>query len=71
VKRWTLIPDWKRLWIKLWSVKLALIAGLLSGIEAAVAIWIDGRPAILALGVMAISFGAAVSRIVAQPKLHQ
>lgn len=67
----TLIPDWKRLWLKLWSVRLALLAALLSAAEVALSVWIEGKPAIFAGVAFLFSVSAAVARIVAQPELQK
>lgn len=66
-----LIDSWRRLWLRLWSVRLALLAGLLSALEVGFSVWIDGKPPILACGAMLISIAAAVARIVAQPELRK
>lgn len=66
-----LIPDWRTLWHRLWSVRLSLLAALLSAIEVGVQTWLEGRPPLLMIGVMVMSLGASVARIVAQPKLHE
>lgn len=65
----TLIPDWKRRWRKLWSIRLAALSALLSGAELAVP-YLDGliRPHLLAALAAATAIGAALARLVAQPK---
>lgn len=65
-----LIPDWRKLWLKLWSVKLSLVAAFLSGLEVAFSVWIENKPAIFAGIAFVLSLGAAVARIVAQPKAY-
>lgn len=64
-----LIEDWKTKFPKLWSVRLSILAGVLSSAEAGVEIWLTGKPAMVALLVALVSFGAAFSRIVSQPNL--
>jgi hypothetical protein len=66
-----LIDDWKRFARKAWSVRLSLIAALLSGIEVAYGVWIDGKPAVFAGLAFVLSISAAVARIVAQPRMHE
>ena len=66
-----LIDNWRKLWLKLWSVKLSLIAAFLSGLEVAFSVWIDNKPALFAGVAFVLSIGAAVARIVAQPKAHE
>lgn len=64
------IDNWKRKCPKLWSVRLAVVAGLLSGIEAGFNFYATGSAPIIALMAMILSLSAAFSRIVAQPKLE-
>lgn len=65
-----LIDNWKALWSKLWSVRLALLAALFSAVEVGFSVYLTGKAPVLVLAACAISFGAAVARIVAQPTLH-
>ena len=71
MEHWSLIPDWKLIWKRAWSVRLALLAALLSGIEVAVGVWATGNPPIFAGIAFVASLGAGIARIVAQPKLHE
>lgn len=64
-----LIEDWKRQFPKLWSVRLALLAAVLSGLEVGVTFYLTGKPPMIAAGAMLVSIAAAVSRVVAQPSL--
>lgn len=64
-----LISDWKRIWFRLWSVRLALLTALLSACEAAFAYWVDHSPWI-AIGSFTLSIATAVSRIVSQDNLY-
>jgi len=63
----TLIPTWKLILRKAWSIRLILLAGLLSGAELVLPMYADsitrGRFAALSLVVTA---AALVSRLVAQ-----
>ena len=69
-----LIPNWDKVLKRAWSLKLIAIAGLFSGIEAALAIlppeWTIWMPAgfwpALTMAVTAAAFGA---RLVAQDSL--
>ena len=64
-----LIDDWKKLAPRLWSVRLSLLAALASGIEAGISLYLDQRPwAAIVAGL--VSVGAAIARLIAQPKLH-
>jgi hypothetical protein len=40
----SLIPDWKRVLRRAWSIRLMLLAGLLSGLEAILPIVMDAVP---------------------------
>ncbi len=63
----TLAPDWKIILRKAWSVRLMLLAAVLSAAEAVLPFFsdvIDRR--VFALLLAGITFGALVARIVAQ-----
>lgn len=65
-----LLPDWKELIRKAWSIRLMLVAGLLSGIEIALPFFIDTMPRGLFAGMSAAATMAAlVTRILAQRNL--
>lgn len=64
-----LIEGWKRKFPRLWSVRLAVVAGILSGIEAGFNFYATGSTPIIALAAMTLSLSAAFARIVAQPRL--
>lgn len=67
-----LIDEWKAVLRKAWSIKLTLIAAALSAIEFALQYAApehsNGKFAALA---GSVSLAAAISRIVAQPKMHK
>lgn len=67
----TPIPGWRKLWWRLWSVKLSLLAALLSGLEVAFAVYVNGQPPVFAAVAMILSVSAAVARCIAQPKLPE
>jgi len=67
--RFELIEDWRRVLKRAWSIRLILLAGLLSGAEVLIPIFTDDPP--LPRGVFgALSFfvtaGAFIARILAQ-----
>jgi uncharacterized membrane protein YccC len=67
-----LLPDWKRLLRKAWSVKLSLLAGTLSAAEVGIYLVASTRPTPwLALGAALMSLAAAVARIVAQQEFRR
>ncbi|KFL25081.1 hypothetical protein JP74_21365 [Devosia sp. 17-2-E-8] len=67
-----LLPDWKRVLRHAWSIRLILLAGLLSGLEVAQPLVADILPipsltfAVLAMMVTAAAF---VARLMAQKSL--
>lgn len=63
------IEDWKRQFPKLWSVRLALLAALASGIETAMNLYATGTAPMLVVATFFTSFGAAIARIIAQPSV--
>lgn len=63
-----LIPDWRLVLRKAWSVKFSLLATVLSAAEAGVQYWLTGTPPMLAIGATVLSLGAGLARLVAQPK---
>ena len=64
-----LIDGWKQKFPRLWSVKLSLLSSLLSGAEVGMSYYAAGKPAVFACVACAVSVGAAISRIVAQPEV--
>jgi hypothetical protein len=67
-----LASDWKRVLRHAWSVRLILIAGLLSGIEAALPLvgdFIPIPPAVLASATLIVVAAAFVSRLIAQERI--
>ncbi len=65
----SLLPDWKRVLRRAWSVRLMLLAGLLSGLEAILPIVMDivPWPRWLASTVISMVVGLAfVTRLLAQ-----
>jgi hypothetical protein len=63
----TLIEDWDALVLKLWSVRLALIAAILSGIETYFQYHTTGSAPLITCAATVVSLLAAFARIVAQP----
>lgn len=65
-----LIPEWRRVLRRAWSVRLALLAAALGGVEIALPLFSDAVPRHVFLGLsVLVTMGAAVARIVAQPKM--
>lgn len=64
--------DWKRVLRHAWSVRLIVLAGLLSGIEAALPLigdFVPISPAAFASATFVIVAAAFVARLVAQEKI--
>lgn len=66
-----LIDDAGKVWHRLWSVRLMLLAGAASAIDVGWQAYVTGAPRLLSIGTAALSFGAAVARLVAQPKARR
>jgi hypothetical protein len=66
-----LINDAKRVWHRLWSVRLALLAALLGAVDVAMPFVAPERASLpfAALSVV-VSLAAALSRLIVQRKLH-
>lgn len=64
-----LIQDWRRKFPRLWSVRLALLASLLSAVEVGMNLWLTGRPPLIVIGAGLFSLCAAISRVISQPRL--
>jgi uncharacterized membrane protein len=65
-----LIPDWKRVLRKAWSLRLMLLAGLLTGCEAVINVvgadWLPVPKWARMVVILAVIGGAFVLRLVAQ-----
>lgn len=63
----TINPDWKAIVKKAWSIRLMLLAGLLSAVEVVLPFFSDAMPrgVFAALSGMSVG-GAFVARLVAQ-----
>lgn len=67
----SLIPDWKRIVRKAWSLRLMLLAGLLSGCEAVLPLFVDAIPRGIFAGLtLAVIPLAMVARVVAQKEMQ-
>ena len=65
----TLKDNWKTVFRKAWSVRLGVLAGLFSGAEVILPLFMDTMPRNIfaLLSVLAVG-GAVVARLIAQPK---
>jgi hypothetical protein len=66
-----LVPEWRRLLNKAWSVRLALLGAVFGGIEMALPMFSDRFPpkVFMALCIFTTLAGA-VARLIPQPKMH-
>lgn len=65
-----LIDDAGKVWHKFWSVRLSVIGVFASAFDAGWQVHVTGQPPYLALLTAAISAGAGLARLVAQPKMR-
>lgn len=62
-----LVADWRHILRKAWSVRLMILAGLLSGLEVILPLFVDALPRNLFAGLSMLTIsGAFMARIVAQ-----
>lgn len=66
-----LIENWKKVLRYGWSIRLIVLAGLLSGAEIVLPLFVDSIPRnLFAVLSMLVTAGAFVARIVAQPRMR-
>lgn len=62
-----LVPDWKKIIRKAWSIRLMVLAGLLTGCEVILPLYIDAIPRnVFAALTMVAIVGGMLMRVVAQ-----
>ena len=67
-----LLPDWRRVLRRAWSVRFSLLAAAFTAAEVVVPVFGDVLPrGVFVLLAFASSIGATVARIVAQPEMHR
>jgi len=67
-----LLPDWKRLIRKAWSIRLIALSGLLSGIELILPLFVDSMPRyVFATLSICAAIGAGIARVTAQPRMER
>jgi hypothetical protein len=65
-----LVDDWKKVVKKAWSIRLMILAGILSGIEVVVPFFAESIPLNLFAGLSFLAVSCAfVARLVAQKEL--
>jgi len=65
-----LITDWKRIWYRLWSIRLALLTAVLSAVEIGFEYYANGHASWIVFGISMSSLATAVSRVVSQDNLY-
>lgn len=66
-----LLPDWQRILRKAWSIRLMILAGLLSAAEAVLPFFADDLPRGLFAGLSGVTIMAAfIARLMAQKDIH-
>lgn len=64
-------PDWKGILKKAWSIRLMILAGLLSGLEVVLPLFSDAIPRnVFAVLSMMVIMGAFVARLVVQKDMN-
>lgn len=66
-----LLPDWRRILRRAWSIRLALVAAVLSAAEVILPLFVDSVPRNLfaVLSFVAVG-GAMLARLLAQPGMR-
>lgn len=64
-----LIKNARRIWYRLWSVRLSMLAALLAAIESVFSYWTTGHAPLIVAGAGLFSLAASVSRVIAQDSL--
>jgi hypothetical protein len=67
-----LVPEWKWLIRKTWSIRLVILSALLSGFEVILPLFVDTIPRNLFAALsMCSAIAAGIARVVAQPKMER
>ena len=67
-----LLPDWKKIVRRAWSIRLSIVAALFSGAEVVLPLFVDVLPRNLFASLSFIAVvGAVVARVVSQPRMRQ
>ena len=66
-----LIDDWKKVLRYGWSIRLIVLASLLSGLEIVLPMFGDAMPrGLFAVLTLVVTVAAAVARLIPQPKMR-
>ena len=67
-----LLPGWKKVVRRAWSIRLSIIAALFSGAEVVLPLFVDVLPRNLFASLSFVAVvGMALARVVAQPRMRQ
>jgi hypothetical protein len=67
-----LLPEWKWLIRKTWSIRLVILSAVLSGFELILPLFVDTLPRNLFAALsMCSAIAAGIARVVAQPKMER
>jgi hypothetical protein len=66
-----LLPDWKRILKKAWSIRLNILAGILSSFEVILPVFVDSFPRGMFAGLsIVVITGSTIARVIAQKEMH-
>jgi hypothetical protein len=66
-----MVPDWKRVLRKAWSIRLMVLAGVLTGCETILPLYADSLPrGLFAVLSMAVIVLAMIARLVVQKEMR-
>lgn len=72
IKKPELIPQWKQVLIHAWSVRFLALAGLLSGAEIVLPLFVDSVPRNVFVGLVVFtSMAGLVARVVSQKRFKE
>ena len=67
-----LLDDWRKIVRRAWSIRLSIVAAILTAAEVVVPLFGDVLPrGVFVLLAFSASIGAAIARLVAQPEMHR
>ena len=67
-----LVNEWTWLVRKAWSIRLAVLSAVLSGVEVILPLFVDAIPRnVFAVLAMLAAIGSGVARVMAQPKMER
>ena len=70
--KFCLLPDWRKIARRAWSVRLSIVAAVFTAAEVIVPLFSDVLPrGLFVLLAFSASIGAAIARLVAQPEMRQ